>query len=102
MGKGTREISLSFTTIDYAHETAKFKTLAGAQKWAHARIGAHPEIGGYYAVSGSGSAKITARGCSYEELFPAPVSTGPSEYLRCSHDWDCDCVHYAAQEALHK
>lgn len=47
-----------------------FKTLAGAQKYAQGRIGAHPDMGGSYAVDNYGSCKITVSGTSLRSLFP--------------------------------
>ena len=69
--------------------TRSFKTLAGAQKWAQKWIGAHPEMGGWYAVSDDGIGKITCRGCSLNDLFPSPGSiTQTVKDYRIEATWD--------------
>ncbi len=65
------DISVTYTSIDRCRETRKFKTLAGAQRFAQKMIGRAPEMGSYYAVSGDGIGKIEARGVFLHELFPA-------------------------------
>lgn len=49
------------------------KTVKGAQKYAHERVGAHPEIGGWYAVSGDGVGKVQVVGIDINEVFPPRV-----------------------------
>lgn len=64
-------IKITYASVDGVRETRPFKTLAGAQKFAHKAVGAHPEMGQGYAVSGDGIGKITCRGdCTLEDLFP--------------------------------
>lgn len=67
-------ITVRYSTIDRFSKRAKFKTLAGARKFAHHWVGAHPEIGSYYAVSGDGIGRITVSGASLADLFPEGVS----------------------------
>ncbi len=66
------EIVVRFSSVDGCHRRRVFRTLAGAQKFAHARVGPHPDIGQMfqYAVSDDGVGKIEVSGCSLEELFP--------------------------------
>jgi len=66
-------IKIKFSTIDGCRKTVTYKTLAGARKAAHARVGAHPEIGSTYAVSSDGVVTVTVSGCTLAELFPAPA-----------------------------
>lgn len=56
--------------VEGGSERKVFKTLAGAQKYAQGRIGAHPDQGGSYAVDNYGSCKITVTGTSLRSLFP--------------------------------
>jgi hypothetical protein len=66
-----REIKLAWTTVDRAYESRTFKTLAGARKYAHRKVGATPEIGTYYAIDGYGVSKIVVRaGTTLKEIFP--------------------------------
>lgn len=64
------EIKVSYRSVDGHTTTRTFKTLKGAQKFAHYWVGAHPEIGSTYAVSGDGIGKIMAHGATLRELFP--------------------------------
>ena len=70
------EIIVRYSSCDGYSERRKFKTLKGAQKFAHRWIGEHPEIGSCYAVSGEGVGKITVQGCSLRELFPGKGESG--------------------------
>jgi hypothetical protein len=63
-------IKVRYRSIDGYSETRKFKTLKGAQKKAHYWVGAHPEIGSNYAVSGDGVGKVTLMGATLKEVFP--------------------------------
>jgi hypothetical protein len=63
-------ITVRYRSLDQFSESRKFKTLAGARRYAHRRIGEHPEIGSRYAVSGDGIGRITCEGCTLAELFP--------------------------------
>ena len=75
------DISVTYSSIDHFRTTRKFKTLAGAQKFAQRYLGPTPEMGSWYAVSGDGIGKIEARGVSLYDLFPATRPT--PEELSC-------------------
>jgi hypothetical protein len=66
------DIKLNYSTVDRFHKSASFKTLAGAQKFAHKWVGKHPDVSVTfgYAVSFDGAGKLTFRGVTSEELFP--------------------------------
>lgn len=64
-------IQVTYTSIDRYRKDSTFKTLAGAQKFATRWVGARPELGTWYAVSGDGVGKITCTGCNIRDLFPA-------------------------------
>lgn len=69
-----RQITISYTAVDGFKEARSFKTLAGARRYAHQRVGANPEMGTYYAVSGDGVGKVTVLGSvKLDDLFPAQV-----------------------------
>lgn len=90
-------IRVVYRSIDRFRQARKFKTLAGAQKYAQGRIGEHPEIGSDYAISGDGIGKITVEGASLAELFPQPPAPAPSNAQRCqceaSNIYGGDCAH---------
>jgi len=65
-----RDIRVVFSTIDGCRMSRKFKTLAGAMKFAHSKIGPHPDTGSWYAVGTYGDAKIEVAGATLRELFP--------------------------------
>lgn len=65
------DITVYYESLDRCSKTRKFKTLAGAQRFAQKWVGKHPEIGTTYAVSGDGIGKITVVGASLADLFPA-------------------------------
>lgn len=69
------QISLTYSAVDGARVRRTFKTLKGAKAFAQNWVGAHPEIGSHYAVSGDGIGKITANGVALSELFPDNVIT---------------------------
>lgn len=70
MNKPGTFIQLHYWSVDGVHKHENFSTLEEAQTWAQDWIGRYPEIGRGYAISGDGIGKITARGCSLQELFP--------------------------------
>ena len=53
-------ITVRYSTIDRYSESRRFKTLAGARAYARRKMGDTYDIGGYYAVSGDGVAKLTS------------------------------------------
>ncbi len=64
-------ITVYYSAVDGYRQTKVFKTVAGASKYATRRLGATPEMGSHYAVSGDGIGKIEATGCPLIDLFPA-------------------------------
>lgn len=66
------DITVRYSSIDRFRKSRKFKTLAGAQKFAQKMVGETPEISTNfdYAVSGDGVGKVTCDGCKLSELFP--------------------------------
>lgn len=72
------EITVRYRSLDGYSKSSKFKTLAGAQKFAHKWVGAHPDIGGFYAVSNDGMGRITVAGCTLAELFPPVGASKPA------------------------
>lgn len=109
----TTTIQLRYSAVDGYTEKRTFSTIAGAQRYAHKAIGAHPEIGSMYAVSGDGIGKIVIlrTGKFYPftlaELFPSnePVSQprGYRSYEQmqgdCGQDWDDENETHAADRA---
>ena len=73
----TTIITVRYYSVDsYGRATArKFKTLAGAHKFAASMVGRFPTFGSNYAVSDDGVGKVTVQGCTLRELFPEPGST---------------------------
>lgn len=65
------EITVYLRSVDGFSKTRKYKTLAGAQKFAQDYAGKHPEIGSGYAISGDGVCRIMVKGITLKELFPA-------------------------------
>lgn len=67
------EIKITYSTVDRFVKVGRYKTLKGAQAFAHKWVGEHPEMGSTYAVSGDGVGKVTVTGCTLKELFsPLP------------------------------
>jgi hypothetical protein len=64
-----------FVTIDGCRETRRYKTLAGAQKWAQHMLGEHPDISQTfnYAVGPYGDAKIVGLNFPVQDLFPGSL-----------------------------
>ena len=64
-------IKLTFSTIDGLNERKQFKLLAGARKYAQAKLGRYVDISGLgYAVGADGVSKIhRVSGCTLEDLF---------------------------------
>ena len=67
-------ITVSYRSVDNFSESRRFKTLAGAQRYARMRVGDSPEIGcGFgrpYAISDDGIGRIMVKGASLADLFP--------------------------------
>lgn len=64
-------IRVTYVSCDGYRQTRKFKTLRGAQRFAHEWVGAHPDIGTRYAVSFDGIGRVTVEGVALSDLFPA-------------------------------
>lgn len=64
-----RRITVRYETIDRYRETRRFKTLAGARRYASKMLGEFFDLGSTYAVSGDGVGKITCEGIYIEDLF---------------------------------
>lgn len=63
-------IILKYSAIDGAGKRASFKGIASARRWAHKWVGATPELGTTYAISGDGIGKIEVlEGVSLADLF---------------------------------
>ena len=93
------QIVVSYSAVDgYRAPARVFATLAGARRYAHERVGRHPEIGSSYAVSGDGVGKVTVRGCTLAELFPPPEPIKPDPAF-AAHVDACNAELDAADEA---
>jgi hypothetical protein len=66
-------IIVTYIAVDGATGTRKYKTLAGAQKFAWAKVGKNPDIGTGYAVSGDGVVTLYVGGVTFDALFPDTV-----------------------------
>jgi hypothetical protein len=64
-------ITVTYSSIDGARKTRRFKSLEGARAFACKWVGEHPEVGTGYAVSADGVGKVTVSGATLAELFPA-------------------------------
>lgn len=117
-------IIVRYSSIDHFSETRRFATLAGAQAYAHRRIGPHPDQGSGYAVSDDGVGKITVRGATLGTLFPSneradagaprqfrrsypayPGSDGydwnsEAEDAHALEEWRAEQASYAARDTL--
>mgnify|MGYP003585373323 CR=1 FL=1 len=81
-------ITVNYRSIDGYSQTRKYKTLAGAQKFAQAWVGKAPDLGGFYAVSYDGVGRITCDGCPIEVLFQRPQAKEPLE------QWIIDLIEH--------
>lgn len=86
--KGTRDIKVSYRSVDRCSKTRRFKTLEGAQRFAQEWVGETPELGTSYAVSGDGIGTVTIEGATLQELFPrlAPSTGRYDEYVNSYAD----------------
>lgn len=74
--RNSGEITIHLKSSDGYNATRHFKTLAGARKFAREKMGQYYDIGSWYAVSGSGTLRMTAEGATLEALLaqdPKPV-----------------------------
>lgn len=75
--EGKRAIKLTWSTVDHHSESRGFSTIEGARKYAHRKVGAHPEIGSTYAIDAFGVSKIVIQtGTTLAELFPEEPPAG--------------------------
>lgn len=65
-------ITVTYSSVDGHTDTRKFKTLAGAQRFAAHMVGETPEMGRTYAASCDGIGKVTVQGATLAELFTRP------------------------------
>lgn len=70
MGKSAYTIRVVYESVDGCREVHTFRTLSGAQRYAHRWVGPHPDMGSHYAVSDDGVGKVTCAGCKLADLFP--------------------------------
>ncbi len=96
------QITIRYTSCDRVSETRRYLTLAGAQRYAHGRVGEHPELGGWYAVSGDGVGKVTVTGITLARLFPGPVEEAADHHcvacgcdIPAARDWCPACEELA-------
>lgn len=75
-------ITVTYSAIDGCRSIKKYKTIAGARKYATERVGKYPELGFSYAVSADGIGKIEVAGCSLHELFNACPDCGQIDAAR--------------------
>lgn len=77
------KITVSVRAIDGYRTTRRFKTLAGAQRFAQERVGETPEIshGLGYAVAADGVVKVSVDGATLRDLFPVACHSlfGPDD-----------------------
>lgn len=67
-------IKIIYSSIDGFRKARSFKSLKGAQAFAHRYVGPHPDRGSSYAVSDDGIGKIVigyGSGISLADLFPS-------------------------------
>jgi hypothetical protein len=84
------QIVVSYRAVDGYRAKRKYKSLAGARKYAVERVGPNPDFGSHYAVSDDGVGVIEVDGCSLKELFG----------IEPEIDWQAEAE--AAEAALRK
>lgn len=87
-------IHILYTAVDGARISRSFKTLKGAKSFAHKWVGAYPEMGSHYAVSGDGIGKVQATGVSLDELFPLKTT------IRDEPEMDSEQAAYESNRKL--
>lgn len=63
-------IKVVYQAVDGYRKTAMFRTIKGAQRFAHKWVTATPELGSFYAVSPDGIGRVMVEGCLIREIFP--------------------------------
>lgn len=66
----TRNIKVSTRSCDGCRKSRTFKTLTGAQRFAHHWVGETPDVGSSYAVANDGILILYVSGTTLKELFP--------------------------------
>ena len=62
-------ITIYYTASDGFKDKRRFRTLAGARRYAQRMLGTHPEFGFGYAVSEDGTGTLRVVGCDVHDLF---------------------------------
>lgn len=62
-------ITVRYWSRDGYRQTRRFKTLAGASRYARTWVGDNAEIGPDYAISWDGIGRVSVTGCPIEALF---------------------------------
>jgi hypothetical protein len=77
------QITVRYLAVDGFSKTRRFKTLAGAQKFAQHYLGEHPEFyeRSWYAVSFDGVGRVTVEGATLADLFPPKVEEPPANLV---------------------
>jgi hypothetical protein len=85
------QIVVSYRAVDGYRAKRKYKSLAGARKYAVERVGPNPDFGSHYAVSDDGVGVIEVDGCSLKELFG----------IEPEIDWQAEAnrAYYEAEDA---
>jgi len=81
-------IVVAYQAVDGFAQRRVFYTLAGARRYAQERVGAHPDLGAWYAVSFDGVGRVTVEGATLADLFPAPEA--PATERTGSQYWTVD------------
>lgn len=68
-------IKVTYRAVDGARLSRSFKAVSGASRFAISYVGAHPEFGPGYAISGDGIGRVSVQGCSLAELFSGSAET---------------------------
>lgn len=63
-------IAIRYEACDGFRQRRTFKTLIGARRYSHERIGETPELGRTYAASGDGVGTIRVDGATLLDIFP--------------------------------
>lgn len=63
------KIMVRYSSIDGCRMVRRFKTLAGARRFAHEYVGKGADVGRSYAISSDGVGKVTVEGITLNELF---------------------------------
>ena len=78
-GWGCTVIVVSVNYVDGGGRNRRFKSLAGARRFAQRAVGTHPELGATYAVAGDGCATVRVDGVRLSDLFPELTHEGDDQ-----------------------